>query len=124
VKIVCPRINDLRASTFLFLVMYDRTRESAQALWATLPLVYRAQATFHTDHYEAYRGVSPAERHTAIPKPARKTHHIEPFNTTLRQGIARLVRETLSFANKLAHHIGAITYGIGYYPLARATASA
>jgi insertion element IS1 protein InsB len=27
----------------------DRSRESAKALWAKLPLVYREQATFHTD---------------------------------------------------------------------------
>ena len=104
--------------------MCDRTRKSAQALWATLPLVYRAQATCYPEHYAAYRGVSPAERHTAIPKPARNTHYHARFTTTLRQRIARLVCETLSFANELAHHIGAITYGIRYYTLARATASA
>lgn len=28
----------------------DRSRESAKALWATLPVVYQEQAPFHTDH--------------------------------------------------------------------------
>lgn len=86
----------------------DRSRESAKALWANIPLVYREQATFHTDQYDASTGVIPAERHKAITKQARKTNHIERFNNTLRHRVARLVRETLSFSKKLANHIGAI----------------
>jgi insertion element IS1 protein InsB len=31
----------------------DRSRDSAKELWANIPLVYRARATFHTDLYEA-----------------------------------------------------------------------
>ena len=100
----------------------DRSRESAKALWATLPEVYRAQATFHTDQYEAYTGVMPAERHQAITKKARNTNPIERFNNTLRQRVSRLVRETLSFSKKLAHHIGAIKYFICYYNLTRVAA--
>jgi insertion element IS1 protein InsB len=68
--------------------------------------------------------VIPAERHKAITKHARKTNHIERFNNTLRQRVARLVRETLSFSKKLANHIGAIRYFICYYNFARAIASA
>jgi insertion element IS1 protein InsB len=41
----------------------DRSRDSAKALWASIPVVYREQATFHTDQYDAYYGVIPAERH-------------------------------------------------------------
>jgi insertion element IS1 protein InsB len=99
----------------------DRSRESAKELWAKIPLVYREQATFHTDQYEAYTGVIPAERHKAMTKKARKTNHIERFNNTLRQRVARLVRETLSFSKKLAHHIGAIKYFICSYNLTRVT---
>jgi insertion element IS1 protein InsB len=29
----------------------DRSGESGKALWATIPMVYREQATFHTDQY-------------------------------------------------------------------------
>jgi insertion element IS1 protein InsB len=100
----------------------DRSRDSAKALWAALPEIYRAQATFHTDQYEAYTGVIPAERHKAITKKARKTNHIERFNNTLRQRVSRLVRETLSFSKKLAHHIGAITYFLCHYNLTKAAA--
>jgi insertion element IS1 protein InsB len=102
----------------------DRSRDSAKELWAKIPWVYREQATFHTDQYDAYRGVIPAERHKAITKQARKTNHIERFNNTLRQGVSRLVRETLSFSKKLAHHIGAIKYFICYYNLTRVAAAA
>ena len=69
---------------------------------------YREQATFHTDQYAVYKGVIPAEQHRAITKQARKTNHIERFNNTLRQRVSRLVRETLSFSKKLAHHISVL----------------
>jgi insertion element IS1 protein InsB len=88
----------------------DRSRDSANALWANIPVVYREQATFPTDQYDAYQGVIPAERHQAITTKARKTNHIERFHNTLRQRLSRLVRETLSFSKKLAHHIGVVLH--------------
>jgi insertion element IS1 protein InsB len=97
----------------------DRSGESGKALWANIALVYREQATFHTDQYDVYKGVIPAAQHRAITKKARKTNHIERFNNTLRQRVARLVRETLSFSKKLANHIGAIKYFICHYNLTR-----
>jgi insertion element IS1 protein InsB len=97
----------------------DRSRDSGKELWANLPLVYREQATFHTDQYDVYKGVIPAEQHRAITKKARKTNHIERFNNTLRQRVSRLVRETLSFSKTLANHIGAIKYFICHYNLTR-----
>jgi insertion element IS1 protein InsB len=100
----------------------DRSRDSAKQLWAKIPLAYREQATFHTDQYEAYRGVTPAQRHRAITKQARKTNHIERFNNTLRQRVSHLVRNTLSFSEKLANHIGAIKFFICHYNLARVAA--
>jgi insertion element IS1 protein InsB len=100
----------------------DRSRESGKELWAKIPMVYRTQATFHTDQYDVYKGVIPAEQHRAITKKARKTNHIERFNNTLRQRVSRLVRETLSFSKKLANHIGAIKYFICHYNLTRRVA--
>ncbi len=100
----------------------DRSRDSAKELWAKIPLVYREQATCHTDQYDAYSGVIPAARHKAITKHARKTKHIERFHNTLRQHVSRLVRDTLSFSTQLAHHIGAIKYFICHYNLTRAAA--
>jgi insertion element IS1 protein InsB len=100
----------------------DRSRESGRALWATIPMVYREHATFHTDQYEVYKGVIPTAQHRAMTKKARKTNHIERFNNTLRQRVSRLVRETLSFSKKLANHIGAIKYFICNYKLEKAGA--
>jgi insertion element IS1 protein InsB len=100
----------------------DRSRDSAQALWAKIPGAYREQARFHTDQYEVYTGVIPAERHQAMTKHARKTNHIERFNNTRRQRLSRLVRETWSFSKKWANHIGAIRYFICHYNLTRAAA--
>jgi hypothetical protein len=62
------------------------------------------------------------ERWSFVQKQARKTNHIERFNTTLRQRVSRLVRETLSFSKKLAHHLGAIKYFICHYNLTRRVA--
>ncbi len=100
----------------------DRSRESAKALWAAIPAVYQDHATFHTDQYDVYKGVMPAERHRAITKKARKTNHIERFIYTLRQRLSRLVRDTLSFSKKVEHHIGAIKYFICHYNLEKAAA--
>ena len=36
----------------------DRSRESGKELWAHIPMVYREQATFHTDQYEVYKGAA------------------------------------------------------------------
>ena len=100
----------------------DRRGASGKELWAHLPTVYREQATFHTDQYDVYKGVIPAEQHRAMTKKARKTNHIERFNNTLRQRVSRLVRETLSFSKTLANHIGAIKYFICHYNLEKAGA--
>jgi insertion element IS1 protein InsB len=100
----------------------DRRWDGATALWAKIPVVYREQARFHTDHYDAYQGVIPTARHQAITKNARETNHIERFNNTLRQRVSRLVRETLSFSKKLANHIGAIKYFVCHDNLTRHTA--
>ena len=100
----------------------DRRRDSAKALWANIPVVYREWAAFHTEQCDAYQGVIPAARHKAITKNARNTHHIERFHNTLRQRLSRLVRATRSCSKKLAHQIGAIKYFICHSNLTRATA--
>jgi insertion element IS1 protein InsB len=86
----------------------DRSRESARALWQSIPAVYRQCATVYTDYWEAYETVIPANRHRAVGKDSGLTSYIERFNNTLRQRVSRLVRKTLSFSKKLENHIGAI----------------
>jgi insertion element IS1 protein InsB len=99
-----------------------RSRERAKASWATIPAVYQDHATFHTDQYAVYSGVMPAERHQAITQKARQTTHSERFNNTLRQRLARLVRDTLSFSKKVENHIGALKFFICHYHLEKAGA--
>jgi insertion element IS1 protein InsB len=100
----------------------DRSRHSAEQLWANIPAAYREQARFYMNQDEAYTGVIPAAQHKAITKQARKTNHSERFNTTLRQRVSRLGRETLAFSKKLANHSGALKYFICSYNLTRAAA--
>ena len=86
----------------------DRSRESARALWQSIPAVYRQCAVVYTDYWEAYETVIPAKRHRAVGKDSGLTSYIERFNNTLRQRVSRLVRKTLSFSKKLENHVGAI----------------
>lgn len=100
----------------------DRSRKSFKKLWTRIPQAYRQHATFYTDQYVVYQGVIPTAQHDPIGKLARKTHHIERCNNTLRQRVSRLVRSALSFSKKLANHIGAIKYFVCHYNLLKAQA--
>ena len=51
-----------------------------------------------TDFWAAYQAVIPADQHTAAGKETGETAHVERWNTTLRQRLARFVRKTLSFS--------------------------
>jgi len=93
----------------------DRSRQSARALWESLPGVYRQCAVCYTDYWEAYESVLPVKRHRAVGKESGKTNHVERFNNTLRQRVSRLVRKTLSFSKKLENHIGALWYFVHDY---------
>ena len=44
----------------------DRSAVSAQALWNSMPPVYRQCAVIHTDHWSAYDSVLPSKRHRAV----------------------------------------------------------
>ena len=114
------RAMDAKTRQVMAVHIGDRSRKSAKPLWAKIPLAYRQHATFYTDQSVVYVGVMPAAQHRAISKLARKTNHIERFNNTWRQRVARLVRETLSFSKTLANHIGAIKFFICHDNLTRA----
>ena len=93
----------------------DRSQTGAQALWDSLPPVYRQCAVCYTDFWEAYACVFPSKRHQAVGKESGKTSYIERLNNTFRQRVSRLVRKTLSFSKKVDHHIGAIWNFIHHY---------
>lgn len=93
----------------------DRSRDGAEALWQSLPPVYRQCAVSYTDFWASYETVLPSKRHRAVGKESGQTNHIERFNCTLRQRVSRLVRKTLSFSKNIANHVGAIWYFIHHY---------
>lgn len=93
----------------------ERSRQSAQQLWQSLPSVYRQCAVCYTDFWEAYQQVLPSKRHRVVGKESGQTNYIERFNNTLRQRVGRLVRKTLSFSKLLDNHIGAIWYFVHHY---------
>ncbi len=57
-----------------------------------------------TDFWAAYQAVIPEDQHTATSKETGETAHVERWNTTLRQRLARFVRKTLSFSKSLVMH--------------------
>jgi insertion element IS1 protein InsB len=113
---------DAKTRQIIALHVGDRSHTSAEQLWAKIPPAYRQHATFYTDQYIVYEKGIPAAQHKAISKLARKTNHIERFNNTLRQRVARLVRDALSFSKTLANHIGAIKLCICHDNLPRVAA--
>ncbi len=83
----------------------DRSETTCALLWARVPPSYKGGRVF-TDFWDAYQAVIPQEEHQATGKGEGQTCHVERFNNTLRQRMARLVRRTLSFSKSdLMHEI-------------------
>lgn len=93
----------------------DRSAASAQALWDSIPPVYRQCAVIYTDHWSAYDSVLPSKRHQSVDKDSGLTSYIERFNCTIRQRVSRLVRKSLGFSKKLENHIAAIWRFVHHY---------
>ena len=91
-----------------------RGKVDAQLLFNKVPKVFRDNAVFFTDFWNAYN-ILDEDKHLAAGKNKGYTNHIERFNNTLRQRCSRVVRKTLSFSKKLENHIGAIKYFICHY---------
>ena len=80
------------------LAVGDRSAQTCQRVWESLPPDYRRRAIIYTDHWDAYATVLPSKRHRPVDKGSGETNHIERFNNTLRQRVSGLVRKTLSFS--------------------------
>ena len=81
----------------------DRDATTCRKLWNAIPEIYR-QGTCYSDFLEAYTAVVPDEHHKPVGKETGETAHIERFNHTLRQRLARFVRKTLSFSKSDEMH--------------------
>jgi insertion element IS1 protein InsB len=81
----------------------DRSEKTCCKLWEAIPEAYRTGHCY-TDFWAAYRAVIAEEQHTAVGKQTGETAHVERWNNTLRQRLARFVRKTLSFSKSLVMH--------------------
>jgi IS1 family transposase len=77
--------------------------KTCQRLWEAMPPEYRQGHCF-TDFLKVYASVIPQEQHTALGKETGETAHVERWNNTLRQRLARFVRMTLSFSKSEVMH--------------------
>ena len=81
----------------------DRSEQTCHRLWEAIPAAYRVGHCY-TDFWAAYQAVIPEEQHSAVGKETGETAHVERWNNTLRQRLARFVRKTLSFSKSLLMH--------------------
>jgi IS1 family transposase len=69
-------------------VVGDRGQTTCRRLWEAIPSAYRTGHCF-TDFWAAYQAVIPKEQHDAVGKETGETAHVERWNNTLRQRLAR-----------------------------------
>jgi IS1 family transposase len=110
---------------WLWLALCRRTRQivayalgsrgikTCRLLWQRIPAGYK-NCLCYSDFWQAYQAVVPPEQH-CISERQGKTNHIERFNNTMRQRLARLVRRTLSFSKINSMHEVAIKLFIHHY---------
>ena len=70
--------------------------------------------------FEVYAAVIPEEQHTAVGKETGETAHVERWNNTLRQRLARFVCMTLSFSKSVVMHEACLLLFLHRYNLDRA----
>ncbi|MBK8984497.1 MAG: IS1 family transposase [Chloroflexi bacterium] len=70
-----------------------------------MPPAYRHCHTF-SDFWETYQQVFGllGQNHQSVGKETGETAHVERWNNTLRQRLARFVRKTLSFSKSDEYH--------------------
>ena len=96
-------------------VLGCRGAATAQRLWAALPRRYRRHCRYHTDQWEAYAKVLPADAHRPHPKGSGGTSIVEAINCSLRQRCGVLVRKSCSFSKSLRMHTARIKIVIDNY---------
>ena len=98
----------------------DRSEKTCRTLWEAIPQAYR-RGYGYTDFWKAYQAVIPEEQHTAVGKETGETAHVERWNNTLRQRLARFVRKTLSFSKSLFMHEACLRLFLHRYNRERAS---
>jgi insertion element IS1 protein InsB len=98
----------------------DRSEKTCRTLWEAIPAAYGGGHCF-TDFWSAYQAVIPEESHSAVGKETGETAHVERWNNTLRQRLARFVRKTLSFSTSLFMHDACLRLFLHRYNRERAS---
>ncbi len=83
-------------------VVGGRGEATCRQLWRSVPEPYK-QSLLYSDFWKAYQAALPDKQHEAVGKDTGLTAHVERFNNTIRQRLARFVRKTLSFSK--SHHM-------------------
>jgi IS1 family transposase len=115
----CKGAACLRLYVEMLVVVEDRSEKTCRCLWEALPLHYRNGHCF-TDFWSVYRTVIPEDQHSATGKETGETAHVERWNNTLRQRLARFVRKTLSFSQSLVMHEACLILFLHRYNLEQA----
>lgn len=102
-------------------VIGGRGKATCKHLWKGVPEPYK-QGVCYTDFWEAYAAL-PDEQHVAVGKDSGLTAHVERFNNTLRQRLARFVRKTLAFSKSELMHLICLHLFLHRYNLERAAIS-
>jgi len=98
--VLCRRTRQIIAFT-----IGDRSEKTCRKLWRHILETYRDCHSF-SDFWDAYQKVFPEETHQSVGKDSGQTNHMERWNCTLRQKVARYVRKTLSFSKAdHMHHL-------------------
>ena len=84
-------------------VIGDRSEATCRRLYNKIPEGYRSCPSF-SDFWRAYGAVFYPDTHRQVGKDTGETAHVERWNNTLRQRLARYVRKTLSFSKSDAYH--------------------
>ena len=92
----------------------DRSQKSCQELWGRIPATYK-KLNSYSDFWQAYQNVFTVETHQAVGKESGQTAHVERWNNTLRQRLARFVRKTLSFSKSDEFHEIVLKLYLFYY---------
>jgi len=97
----------------------DRSEQTCRSLWEAIPPAFQ-KSYCYSDFWRAYAKVIPEDQHTACGKEAGETAHVERWNNTLRQRLARFVRQTLSFSKSETMHEACLALFIHRYNADRA----
>ncbi len=92
----------------------DRSKQSCRNLWKRIPPAYKKLCSY-SDFWKAYEQVFSSQTHQSVGKESGETNHIERWNNTLRQRLARFVRKSLSFSKSDIFHEIVLKLFIFYY---------